>query len=330
MTHLRYFTISILIVPLPILLGFLFAGSEYYYRLSSSFEDVLLDRQFTAEGINADIVFVGDSSLMTGVKPKAIQAATGMTAYSLSSSIFQFMAAGDHLVDSYLAKNRAPRLIVVYIAPWTRVNPPFAYPVEWEVGAKALVRNASLFDGAVFFARHPEVVLQLPQDVWRRLTSRLDWQGNTYKRVVAGLEDERGWFAMDGPVLRYPKRVLPDGCAPVPLPARPDKEFIAAFRRRMMARNIAVALYIAPTPDCASFDTSAETAYAGIADDQPYRLPHRYFIDDRWRIHLTQEGAEANTKRVIDFVKRFMAIDGIEASRREQTAGETENRNFGR
>ncbi|HXJ00248.1 MAG TPA: hypothetical protein VNH44_03435 [Micropepsaceae bacterium] len=318
--HLRYLAVCLLALPLPILLGFALAKSSYFYRHSSNVIDILHDRQFDAAGIDADLLLVGESALLVGVEPRRIEAATGLRTYNLSTSVLQFVAAPDLLVDRYLAKNRAPRLIVLYIAPWTRVNPPFPYSLEWTEGTKAIVRYASLPDIAQFLTQHPETLLKVPRQVWRRLVFQFDRNGNTYRNVVNGLQQDQGWFAMNGPVLNYPELTLKDGCARIDLPIVPDTTYIDHFRRRLEARGIAVAVYIAPVPDCDPLDRRAERAYAGIADNEPYQLAHRHFIDDQWHVHLDREGADENTAKVVEFVRSFVARNGLIASARNRTS----------
>jgi len=309
--HRRYLAVCLIVFPLPIMLGFALAKSAYFYRHSSDVIDILHDRQFAAAGIDADLLLVGESALLVGVKPQRVQNATGLSTYNLSTSVYQFIAASDLLIDNYLAKNRAPRLVVLYIAPWTRVNPPFPYQMEWGVGTKAIVRHGRPPDVAQFFVQHPELFLQFPREVWGDFVFQFDRSGSAYENVVNSLKEERGWLAIDGPVLRNPKRVLGDGCERIRFPIAPDKAYIDSFRRKLAARGIPAAVYIAPTPDCDPSDRTAEIAYSGIADNRPYQLAHRYFIDDPYLTHLVPEGAEENTARVIEFVKAFGKLSGV-------------------
>jgi hypothetical protein len=304
--HGRYLILVLISLPCFILLALLFVRSDFLFRHDTVVEDILLERRYDFSGIDADVVFVGDSSLMFGVIPNLVQAQTGLSAYSLGTAAYVLIAAPNLLLDDYLRTNRAPRLVILYLAPWARVNPPYAFNVAWNVGVRMLVGRGSPAQIARYFIDHSEVVIPSLADFWSRLLSTWDWRSSTYNTVVADLIRERGWFPSDAPILRLPEGGLKDGCSGPTFSINPDTTYLASFRGRLAARGIDVAVYVAPMPDCDPSDTRAQRAYAGIADNSPYVLPHKYFVDDSWYAHLSPDGAAENTMRVSAFLQRYL------------------------
>jgi hypothetical protein len=111
--HSRYLlTIaSICLLLCSLVIGL--ATSSFCYRHSTSFWDVVEEHQFSVHGQDADILFVGDSSLLFEVSSDSIRRETGFTAYNIGVAMPALAVDLDSLISQYLAHNRAPRLMIL-------------------------------------------------------------------------------------------------------------------------------------------------------------------------------------------------------------------------
>jgi hypothetical protein len=317
--HYRYIAVSMLILPCCLLFGLVIAENEFIWRHTANVEDAVLDRRFSVAGIDADVLLVGDSSLLFGVMPERIESQIGMSAYNLAVSVWGFVVSSDIIIDDYLAKNRSPRLVVLYLAPWVRVNPPYSLKMEWNISARMILGHGSFAALVHFFVQHPTAYLPFVQDVWTRLIFGFHWDDDNIEKGVSALKKGRGWLSSDNPVVaRW--ATMKDDCEKARFPIMPDTAYIDEFRRRMAARGIMAAFYVAPTPDCAAGGVDVEAAYKGIADNQPYQLPHRYFFDDGFYSHLFRAGAEENTDKVSKMILHYIGKKSAGRDRNEALA----------
>lgn len=308
--HYRYVVVSIFVFLCCLVLGLFLSENDFVWRHTATVQDGLLDRRFSVADIDADVLFVGDSSLLFGVMPERIESKTGLTSYNLATSVWGFVAAADAITDEYLEKNHPPRLIVLYLAPWVRVNPPYSYKMEWNIAARMVLSHGRVADLLRFFELHPAAFLPFEQDVWSRLFFGFHLRGDTIENAVKALQKGRGWLSAEDPVVPVWTH-LQDNCAKPQFAIAPDTAYIEHFRQRMRARGLPVAFYVSPIPDCDPSDTAAQTAYRGIADNEIYQLPHRYFVDDGYYAHLFRRGSEQNTDKVAEWVLQRIGPGGL-------------------
>ncbi len=264
----------------------------------------------------ADIVMVGDSSLVFGARPNLLAQRLHVSAINLGMPAGSIVFFPGILLDHYLARNSRPSLIVLYVSPWTLVQPQTDMEHLWNDGARVALRHGSLAEIGRIFASDPRRLIQLPiiflQQGWAQFSLSEIW----WKKASAEMRAERGWFA-----IRRPGRPLsilrPGGYLATPanltdrctLPFKPlsppDREQIARFRDAYRRRGIDVIVYVAPVPSCDPTYPAILAAYRGVADNQPQTLPGRYFIDDGWRVHVTKDGADEATIRLANFIESY-------------------------
>ena len=269
--------------------------------------------KFSLHDQTSDIVFVGDSSLVFGVRPNLIESRLHLSAYNLGQPAGAMIFSPGLLLDHYLAKNRRPRLIVLYVGPWTLLKhqPDIAH--LWDDGARAALRHGTFAQVFDIFANDPRRLLRVPiiflQQGWRRYGVSEAW----WRDASTEMREGRGWFAVwranrpfsiERPGGPHPVPIeLPDRCSLGVKPiGSPDRAQIEAFRDKYQQDGTRVVVYIAPVPNCDRTYPDIVSAYAGISDNRPQTLPGRNFIDDGWRVHLTASGARQATGEVADFI----------------------------
>ncbi len=244
--------------------------------------------------------------MVFGVIPRRVQELTGLSAYGLGLPIPLFVLASDLALERYLAGNRRPLLAVLYLAPTTRAHPPYPYPPYWYEGMSMLRRYGGTAGFARYSLREPHEAAKLPFIAWNELF-RFDWSGRRSAAIDAALSQGRGYVPPYGPPgLNPAPPVLADGCALAPYAVVPDRVLIDGFRRRFAALHIPFAVYVAPLSDCDGSFAAVGAAWHGLADNEPYTLPHADFVADPQRVHLVRAGAETNSRLVAEFIRRTL------------------------
>ena len=134
MGHARFLLSSLFICFAGYIGLSLVGGSPLYCAVTKSFADTSPCYKFSVRGQTADIVLVGDSSLLYAIRPKLVRSLTGRSVYNygLVGPVFAFDPQS--VIDHYLATNRRPRAIIAYVSPWDVVEPgrihdPFWFPI---------------------------------------------------------------------------------------------------------------------------------------------------------------------------------------------------------
>ena len=299
--HSRYLlTIaSICLLLCSLVIGL--ATSSFYYRHSTSFWDVVEEHQFSVRGQDADILFVGDSSLLFGVSSDSIRRETGSTVYNIGVAMPALAVDLDSLISQYLAHNRTPRLMILYLSAATRTKPPYAFPPTWYEGETMLLRYGGFRRTVDFFSTNRVEISRFMALAGRRVLA-FDWKGQLYRTLSTTLDAGHGY--MPPPL----QATFDTGQCPWSAsPLVPDEEFIRHFRQISADRGIAAAVYLAPTPDCDPTFSDTASNYSRVVDNVPYTLSHSMFIDDPQHAHLVAAGALENSRRVAEFLNRFMA-----------------------
>jgi len=291
--------------------AFAFIQTSVFVTHSSNISQIISAYRFShLKGIDADILFVGDSTAVVGVNPEIVEKITGLSSYNVSLTVGSFIAVGNILVDNYLKQNRPPRVIVLYIGPWTTPNRPedmihpddtefrLQYP-SWEA-TFALINFAprrQLVDYFLHYPRQLEALMRWSAgQFWRGYDSGPAKQA----RITDAIETHRGWIPLATGVAGVPTyRGIPDGCRYPLWATEPDIDFIQSFRKRYETASTKVLVFISPIPDCDESLAYLRGVYAGLADRLPSPLPHRYFAYDTPRHnHLIEAGSDVNSAAI--------------------------------
>ncbi len=283
------------------------ATSSFYYRHSSSFWDVVEEHQFSVRGQDADILFVGDSSLLFGVSSDLIQRETGSSVYNIGVPMPALAVDLDSLLSQYLAHNKAPRVMILYLSAATRTKPPYAFPPTWYEGETMLLRYGGLRRTVDFFSNNTVEISRFMALAGRRVLA-FDWRGQLYRTLATKLDAGRGYIAAP-----LQAAIDTDNCPLSASPLVPDEEFIRGFRQISADRGISAAVYLAPVPDCDPTFAQTSSNYSRVVDNEPYTLSHTMFLDDPQRAHLVVAGAQENAHRVAAFLNRFMVASNSAA-----------------
>lgn len=265
--------------------------------------------KFAVHGRSAELVLVGDSSLIFGIRPDALKQKLGLSAINLGLPAGGVIFYPELMLDDYLAHNRRPRLIVLYVSPWTFVKQQKDLPLLLNDTIQVTLRHGSLNQIAQILSAYPSWLIRFPVIFLQRQTWRhILFLPQTKQRVLSDLRKEEGWMDYRGMAESTSREpLLAPNCH---LPAKQigvlDLGKINRFRSKYENGGTRVMIYIAPVPDCDMTHGRIVAAYRGVSDNQPATLPSQYFIDDNWRVHLVREGADRSTSQMINFLSPFI------------------------
>ena len=118
--------------------------------------------KFALHDQSANIVLVGDSSLVFGARPNLLAQRLHRSAVNLGLPAGSIIFFPGILLDHYLARNRQPSLIVLYVSPWTLVQHQNDMEHLWNDGARVAIRHGTLAEIGRIFADDPRRLIQLP------------------------------------------------------------------------------------------------------------------------------------------------------------------------
>src|SRR5258706_3594841 len=228
----RYLAISFVTAAALVPIGWGLGASEFYASHSRNVYDALGASAFSVEAISADVVFIGDSSLLTGVRTRQFEKETGLSAYSLALPAGMMYRAPELLLDKYLAANSRPRLIVLYMGAWSQLDSRYQKSIGWFEGVSMLARYAPpplLWD----YVRHqPSVILEYPYLLLSSWWSIFDVSTRPYHALVRKIGDDKGYLLLGDPVS---PATMNDNCEHDRGAVASDRASVGAFRARYPA-----------------------------------------------------------------------------------------------
>ena len=312
--HYRFLVGLFLMIVFLLSLPYIAVYSDpLYCRHSKLFWNSTDCFKYALHGNHADIVFVGDSSLVFGVRPDIIKRQTGLTAFNLGLPAGAVLFYPDLLLDRYLSINHAPKLIVLYASPWTFTDNPTDLQHLMDDALTFTIRHGSVMQVLRVFSQDPTWIIRFPalaveQGEWRHMTL----SGQVPQHMSDEVRRGNGWLAYRD--MSNPETVptlLQNNCLLQSKPlGDPDRNKVERLKEKYARLGIKVVFYVAPIPACDGSYQEITTQYAGIADNQPRTLPNTDFIDDDWRTHLTAEGAVEGTWQFLNFLKQSQRVGG--------------------
>jgi hypothetical protein len=260
-----------------------------------------LDYSYTARGEDADIVVFGDSSALYGADMSELSRLLGMNAINLPSSITTLALTHDRSLERYLQHNKAPKLIVLHLAPWNLdgVSNGKAPDGVFE-GEEQVIRNGTLHDFTQLVRERPVDMLRFPFRFYL-LLSRINLLWNhryVPQRVTKGHIVFSEAFGHQSPDCRFPNRFLsPVGTASV-------EQFIGKYS----TPQTKVLVYLAPLPACTNLSAvQGLTSRSTMQFEPSIVLPPDMFANDGYSVHSLKAGSEVRTQVLADRIRKALA-----------------------
>ena len=252
-----------------------------YERWGLSKWGPVLNYPFHVQHLDADVVIFGDSTAFLGIDPRLIRQETGLKTMVMPNTIGSLPVINDLALERYLRQNKTPRLLVFYFTPW---NLDYEHHIQKRLnfeGEEMLLRNGTWRDIAGYAVRHPVQLLAFPLQLnstigLNNLREALHGSRAADVSQALGHRDyTEPWPPMSAAC------VIPDHYL--------DQTGFASLQtlvRKYQARNIQVAVYLAPVPGCRNAARVTQRSFGDLAAAAPVTLPPPDFADDGFFGHL--------------------------------------------
>ena len=305
MANLRFIFIVLAICTVGYASLFLFGLSSAYCSVTKSAADVSPCYKFSVTDERADILLVGDSSLLYGIKPDIVELVANRSVYNFGIVGPTFAFDPQATIDTYLARNARPRAVIIYLSPWdivepTKINDPIWFPV----GLTAL-QHGSFKDILRLVWARPSAIVELPPII----LNSIGFSPQPAAKRREAMEKARGHFDYET-MLNADNRTLTEcpislGPGEVPSAARSRHAF-ATLKRHYASQGIPIYIYAAPFARCGAQTAAVVSAYRGIADNVPTALPDPLFARETTHgknVHVNREGVKVASQLLGQFIK---------------------------
>lgn len=274
-----------------------------YERWGPSHWGPILDFAWNTSGLDADVVVFGDSSAFLGIDPRLVDEQLHLKTVVLPNTVGSLPVTGDQALESYLAHNTKPRLIVLYFTAWD-LNYESSADTRLYEGEEMLLRHDTPAQIARFALKHPWELPAFPlrnySTVGPKIAETLlhgdDREAET--SAALGHVDDREDYPPASPDCRLPTRYLNAG----------KTDSVRALAQKYRGDGYAVAVYLAPLPACSNAVHFANRTYAGLALAPAASLPAGSFKQDGFYAHVIPESVPTASRLFADTLERHTTI----------------------
>ena len=302
----RYLAILLICSLGVIFLAYPMARSDYYERISRRMFWHAMDYHMQMAGQRCDVVVFGDSTGLTGIDPDVLRQQTGLSACVLSVPYLALSTTGTLVLDRFLARSPAPR-VIVFANEARHLHAPRFDEEDGVIDGWLLVdRIETPLQAAKFFLKHPRHSVIFMEGVWQQVftlsvAGGIDLSERTYRQDMATLREHAGFF----PLLKLesPEQV----CELKMDPPVDDAEYLPSLRARYENATTKVLLYVSPVRAC---DANVP-AYQAVAARLHLKPPAVYSpteFADPW--HLGQAAAAKNSLEVAHEIRTLLQNGG--------------------
>jgi hypothetical protein len=256
---------------------------------------------------NADVLVFGDSSAFLGLDPRVVEAELHATAVVLPNTIGSLPITGEMALRRYLARNRPPRLLVLYFTAWDLNYGKTANTRVFFEGEEMLLHNGSAAEILVFVRQHPLEFLAFPFRFNSTLGTHLLGTFLRHEDRERQTAEALGHvdYTEPYPVLRAP-------CAlPEALVTENGEDSLRSLVERYSTMGTKVVVYLAPIPGCAGAEAIRAAATARERTP-PVILPAEMFASDGLFAHPEPGAVRTTSELFAEFLRGRMPA-GAEA-----------------
>ncbi len=290
-----WFAYLLLVFVLPALL----ASTAFFVVTRPSYESwgpskwgPELEYPFVMPPQNADVVIFGDSSAFLGIDPRLIDARLGTRSVVLPATIGSLPVIGDRTLALYLQRNRRPKLLVLYFAPWNLDYQRTAKIGLFE-GEELLLRHTDRHDLLHYARRYPVELLKFPFRFYNTFTLT-QIAAMLHRHPVdrgQAIASARGHMAYSEPIpaLESPCTIPKDYLADT------ASGSVQELAERYRAAGLQVMVYLAPIPHCTNTADVPTRSFAALGALGPGVLPAGDFAADPYYAHIRPEAVPASS-----------------------------------
>ena len=282
----------------------LLSKSSMYCSLTKSNADLSPCYKFLVKNQRADVLLVGDSALLYGVKPEIVERYAHRSSYNYGIVGPVFAFDPEKVINHYLETNARPMAVVVYLSPWDIVEPGHIDDHVWFPLGLQTMQHGNLADLLRLLRARPLALTELPQVVVQSVGFSLG-RNDAARRLM---EAERGRFNYGATIPAGRRRMdhcaLPAGTTKVPDTSATGKA-MARLKAHYAQRGLPVFFYVAPFAGCGVDEGAVRRAYVGLADNRPTAIADGYFPPETAKgpfVHVNDDGVEVVSRMLGQFI----------------------------
>ena len=299
----RYLAALLLLAAVLYPLPFFLIRAPHFGQWSTSPYGRDLEYGITAQHIDADVLIYGDSTALYGLDPRRMSQELGVKVFNIPNVLPSLRVTGDLGLSRYLAANKPPRLIVLYLSPWDLDYTSMQSADILYDGDEMLLRHGTAAQIGAFYRTHPAEYLQFPFMFYRvnSLTALRHPDPSPPETALTG-----------GHKQIPPHLPLPANCE---LPATRATTHLAtetarALYTRFNTAATPVLVYIAPIPTCRNTATILANDFTHLPAAAPRLLPPADFVNDGYYAHPLNEYVPTVTDQLTEAVRRLLPTRG--------------------
>jgi hypothetical protein len=281
--------------------------SPAFCTYTRSFAEIAPCYKFDVQGKNVDVLLVGDSALLYGVRPSFVEKASHVSSYNYGMQGPAFSFDPQVVVDRYLAANEKPKAIVVYLSPWNRIVRHELNDPQWFPLAVLTLRHQLWANFFRLLLARPPAVVEIPQIILKSIgLSRVSARNWRLK-----MANDDGYFDYASTLSPEQTALGADCGAPNAYPSNPyaadNRKTLGDLRSHYATIGLPVYIYVAPTAQCDGKIEDVRKMYRGLADNDPVALANEYFANDNplgRHSHQNKEGTDVASALLADFLSR--------------------------
>lgn len=299
--RLRVYLLALLALPFMLyLLPFALVRLPGFESWGGGDVSPLINFAYHTAGQNADVVIFGDSSPLYGIDPLQMTRELGVKVLNLPNTIGSLAVNDDLPLRRYLADDRAPKLIIFYMAPYNlNYSRGMSNAPDFE-GQEILAGNGTASEIGQFVRRHPTALLLFPFRLY---------EANVKPALAAALHREHREAAIAAGMGHQASvgAALQDPCSlPVNLTRQVPFDGAERLIRTFGGTSTRILFYLAPLPGCTNALPLASRSYAEIGAAHPRLMPPTDYHADKYYIHLLPRAVPDATHALVEAARPLL------------------------
>ena len=262
-----------------------------------------LDFAYQTAGENADVLLVGDSSLILGIDPSQMSRQLHLKVISLPNTIGSLRTDGEMSLQRYLKTNKPPKLIVLYVNAWNLDYSHIDDGISFYEGEEMMLRHGDASHLAWFARHHPFAILKFPFTFY---VANVDYTIATWKDHKHPIEDTRATGGHYDALYTISPYELPCSLPQIKtreIPLDSAKEFLAEYTTQATKTLV----FAAPIPNCGGAKLLTDRSYAEIGAAPPIVMKANDFKGDPFYAHPEPSGVAEATNNLTNAVRDALA-----------------------
>jgi hypothetical protein len=293
-SHYGLYMLPLVVGPFClILMAFIVLPTEWFSRHSGDAWLSSIGYGGRLVGQTCQILIYGDSSAEVGVDPAYITEKAGLQACNIAEPVSFRAVNRDVILDTYLAKNNPPRVIVILLAPEAFSNLPVRmFPRAFE-GITWRMRQPNKLGGIV-------QSMEVPENIFRWVYKGDHLLIRNLLKPPISLKDAHIREATHGQLLIDLPRM--SSCSDSRRNFSPSRDYITKLRSRYQGPNTSVLLDVMPLPQCDLGFSVVQKQLHGLVDNKVEQFPNSVFYEGGR--HVDKSGSVLVSQMIADQVQQ--------------------------